>query len=135
MLTDCRGLEITCADPAALDIYESSLVDLWNYRLAAPKVLKGALEVDAEFPMAHIVRGYIMSMLESVVVRPKMMAAVEHVRATVDPASSRELLHADALEGLAYSQKKSGNIFRCDACLRAIFFLGEFAHFDILGIE
>ena len=30
MLTDCRGLEITCADQAALDIYEASLVDLWN---------------------------------------------------------------------------------------------------------
>jgi tetratricopeptide (TPR) repeat protein len=127
MLTDCRGLEISCADQAALDIYEASLVDLWNYRLAAPKVLKGALEIDAQFPMAHIVRGYIMSMLESIVVRPKMMAAVEHVRATVDPASTRELLHADALEGLA-----TGNTNKASASWEAI--LAEYPH-DLLALK
>ena len=45
--------------------------------MAAPKVLKSALELAPDFPMALIVRGYVMSMLESVVVRPKMLASVE----------------------------------------------------------
>ncbi len=101
MLTDCRGLAITCASKAALDIYEASLEDVWNYRLKAPKTLKGAFEHDPNFPMAHILRGYMLSMLESVVVRPKMLAAVEHVRSYLDKSYVRERLHADALEGLA----------------------------------
>ena len=77
--------------------------------------------------MANIVRGYIMSMLESIVVRPKMMAAVEHVRATVDPASTRELLHADALEGLA-----TGNTNKAAAAWEAI--LAEYPH-DLLALK
>lgn len=101
MLTDSRGLDITCANQEALDIYESSLVDLWNYRLNAPKTLKGAFEHDSDFPMAHVLRGYIMSMLESVVVRPKMLASVDHARSHLEETQIRERLHTDALEALA----------------------------------
>jgi len=127
MLSDCRGLDINCASQDALDIYEASLVDLWNYRMAAPKRLKGALEIDPDFPMAHIVRGYIMSMLESVVVRPKMLASVEHVRANVDPSCTRELLHADALEGLA-----TGNTNKACASWESI--LAQHPH-DLLALK
>lgn len=101
MLCDSRGLAITCSDQKALDIYDSALNDLWNYRLHAPKVLKGVFEIDPSFPMAHIARGYVMSMLESVVVRPKMMAGVEAARSALSGDATREHLHADALEGLA----------------------------------
>lgn len=101
MLRDSRGLTITCSDQKALDIYDSALTDLWNYRMNAPKALKGVFEIDAEFPMAHITRGYVMSMLESVVVRPKMLAGVEAARSALAPEAIRERLHADALEGLA----------------------------------
>jgi len=58
MLCDSRGLPITCSNAEALEIYDSALTDLWNYRMAAPKVLKGALELAPDFPMALIVRGY-----------------------------------------------------------------------------
>mgnify|MGYP000852605313 CR=1 FL=1 len=127
MLTDSRGLEITCSDPKALDIYESSLLDLWNYRIKAPKTLKAAFDHDADFPMAHIVRGYIMSMLESVVVRPKMLASVEHARAHLDPAQRRELMHADALAGLA-----TGNITAACASWENI--LADYPH-DLLALK
>ena len=101
MLSDSRGLAITCADQSALDIYDSALLDLWNYRINAPKTLKGALEADPNFPMALVVRGYIMSMLESVVVRPKMLDSAAQARANLDESCVRELRHVDALEGLA----------------------------------
>jgi tetratricopeptide (TPR) repeat protein len=127
MLTDSRGLDITCANQAALDIYESSLVDLWNYRLNAPKTLKGAFEHDPDFPMAHVLRGYIMSMLESVVVRPKMHASVEHARAHLDGSQIRERLHTDALEGLA-----TGNTNRACASWEAI--LASDPH-DLLALK
>lgn len=106
MLTDYRGLAITCANQAALDVYESALDDVWNYRLKAPKTLKGAFEHDPDFPMAHVLRGYILSMLESVVIRPKLHAAVEQARANLDESHIRERLHTDALEGLATGDTK-----------------------------
>ena len=56
MLNDARGLPITCANQEALDIYDQALNDLWNYRINAPKVLKGAFERDPDFPMAHVAR-------------------------------------------------------------------------------
>jgi tetratricopeptide (TPR) repeat protein len=127
MLTDCRGLTINCANQAALDIYESSLLDLWNYRLQAPKILKGALEHDPNFPMALILRGYILSMLESIVVRPKMLACVEHARSQLDESHVRERLHADALEGLA-----TGNTNRACESWEAI--LASFPH-DLLALK
>lgn len=105
MLSDSRGLPITCASEEAVSVYDQALTDLWNYRIAAPKVLKGAFEQDPEFPMAQIAKGYILSMLESTVVRPKMLAGVEAARAVLPATATRELLHADALAGLA-----TGNI-------------------------
>ena len=127
MLSDSRGLAITCSDQNALDIYDNALNDLWNYRLNAPKVLKGALEQDPDFPMAHIVRGYIMSMLESIVVRPKMLASVEAARSKLSTDAKRERMHADALEGLA-----TGNIEL--ACERWENILAEFPH-DLLALK
>ncbi|MGR8948157.1 MAG: tetratricopeptide repeat protein [Gammaproteobacteria bacterium] len=127
MLSDSRGLAITCSDQGALDIYDQALTDLWNYRLNAPKVLKGALEKDPDFPMAHVVRGYIMSMLESVVVRPKMIASVEAARGHLAADAKRERLHTDALEGLA-----TGNIDR--ACQSWENILAEFPH-DLLALK
>ncbi len=127
MLTDNRGLAITCANQAALDVYEASLDDVWNYRLKAPKTLKGAFEHDPDFPMAHILRGYLLSMLESIVVRPKMLAAVEHVRAYLDESQVREQLHADALEALA-----QGDTRRSCECWEAI--LASYPH-DLLALK
>ena len=127
MLIDARGLAITCANQQALDTYDRALNDLWNYRIDAPKVLKGAFEHDADFPMAHVARGYIMSMLESVVVRPKMLAGVEAARQLLNAEAKRELLHCDALEGLA-----TGNIDR--ACQSWENILSEFPH-DLLALK
>ena len=127
MLIDSRGLSITCSNQAALDTYESALLDLWNYRIKAPKTLKAALEHDGDFPMGHIVRGYIMSMLESVVVRPKMLVSVAHAREHLDDDSHRERLHADALEGLA-----TGDIDA--ACKAWETILAKFPH-DLLALK
>ena len=127
MLHDARGLRITCANQQALDIYDQALTDLWNYRINAPKVLKGAFEHDPEFPMAHIARGYVMSMLESVVVRPKMLAGVGAAREKLAADATRERLHCDALEGLA-----TGNID--SACSSWENILCEFPH-DLLALK
>ena len=127
MLADSRGLSITCANQSALDIYEVSLLDLWNYRIKAPKTLKAVFEHDADFPMAHIVRGYIMSMLESIVVRPKMLESVKHAREHLEGSSTRERLHADALEGLA-----TGNIN--GACTNWETILATYPH-DLLALK
>ena len=127
MLTDSRGLQITCSSQTALDGYESALLDLWNYRIKAPKTLKAALEHDGDFAMGHILRGYIMSMLESVIVRPKMLESVAHAREQLDEDSVRERLHADALEGLA-----TGNIN--GACEAWESILASFPH-DLLALK
>lgn len=127
MLTDSRGLSITCADQQALDIYDSALMDLWNYRLAAPKVLKGAFEKDPDFPMAHIAKGYVLSMLESVAVRPKMLDEIAAARNNLAPQAKREHLHADALDGLAH-----GDINR--ACESWENILTEYPH-DLLALK
>ena len=127
MLHDSRGLAITCSDQKALDIYDSALTDLWNYRINAPKVLKGVFDIDSAFPMAHIARGYVMSMLESVVVRPKMMAGVEAARSGLAGDSTREHLHADALEALA-----TGNINK--ACQSWEDILADYPH-DLLALK
>ena len=127
MLCDSRGLPITCSNAEALEIYDSALTDLWNYRMAAPKVLKGALELAPDFPMALIVRGYVMSMLESVVVRPKMLASVEAARAALPSDANREHMHANALECLA-----SGDIN--GACMNWENILAEHPH-DLLALK
>lgn len=78
MPTDVRGLAITVTNAEALGEYEGVLTDLWNYRLAAPKNLKRVLELDPDFPMGNVLRGYVLSMLETVSVRPKIL----HYRAS-----------------------------------------------------
>ena len=127
MPTDVRGLDITVTNVEALTEYDTVLTDLWNYRLAAPKNLKHVLELDPDFPMAHVVRGYIMSMLETVAVRPKMLASASHAREHLAADARRERLHCDALEGLA-----TGNLERACAAWEAI--LADSPH-DLLALK
>ena len=127
MPTDVRGLDITVTNAEALTEYDKVLTDLWNYRLAAPKNLKRVLELDPDFPMAHVVRGYIMSMLETVAVRPKMLASASHAREHLAADARRERLHCDALEGLA-----TGNLERACAAWEAI--LADYPH-DLLALK
>ena len=127
MLTDVRGLDITVTNAEALTEYDKVLTDLWNYRLAAPKNLKRVLELDPDFPMAQVVRGYIMSMLETVAVRPKMLASASHAREHLAADARRERLHCDALEGLA-----TGNLERACAAWEAI--LADYPY-DLLALK
>ena len=127
MPTDVRGLAITVTNAEALPEYEGVLTDLWNYRLAAPKNLKRVLELDPDFPMGNVLRGYVLSMLETVAVRPNMLVAAAQARRHLAADARRERLHCDALEGLA-----TGNLERASAAWEAI--LADFPH-DLLALK
>ena len=127
MLTDVRGLDITVTNAEALAEYDKVLTDLWNYSSAAPKNLKRVLELDPDFPMAQVVRGYIMSMLETVAVARKCWP-MRHSPANIlrlTPAAN--VCIVTHWEGLA-----TGNLERACAAWEAI--LADYPY-DLLALK
>ncbi len=97
MQYDERGLELTTTSPAAAEALDEVLTQFLNYELAASKTLKTVLEADSGFVMGLVVRAYLLSMLETTAIRPKLVESHTAACAGAELATAREQAHVRAV--------------------------------------
>ncbi len=98
MPNDLHGLPLTTASPEAAAAFDCTLRSYFKYRVDTPTHLSRALEADARFPLAHILRGYfsLLSFNQSQV--PAATEAARAARAAIAGATAREQTHLNALD-------------------------------------
>ncbi|MEK9753233.1 MAG: tetratricopeptide repeat protein [Rhodospirillaceae bacterium] len=96
-MQDLRGLALTAASEDAVKVFNSALAEWLDYRVSAMPTLKGALELDPGFCMAHCFRGYMLMLFSSVAVMGGVKGALEKAQAASAGANERERRHVDAL--------------------------------------
>lgn len=90
-------METSATDQAEVDSFDDGFELFLNYEMAAGGAMK---QVVAEHPgsvLAAVLRGYMMMMLESVALHPKVAATAEATASAAGHANERERLHLDAL--------------------------------------
>ncbi len=95
--TDRRGVETSATDQAEVDAFDDGFERFLNYEMSAGAAMK---QVVADHPgsvLAGVLRGYMMMMLESAAVHPKVAATAQSTADTADHANERERLHLEAL--------------------------------------
>ena len=100
MVKDIRGLEVGATDPGAVEILDRAIDGYLGARAETGDHLRGALERDPDFVMAHLVRGYFMHLFAH---RGLMARARESLDAARDAAgrvgaTPREQAHIAALD-------------------------------------
>ena len=69
-MRDNQGLAVTLCDTAALTAYNYAVAEWLDYKITAMRRLKQAIEIDADFCMAHCFRGYLFVTFNSAAVLP-----------------------------------------------------------------
>lgn len=98
MPEDLHGLPITTASAEAADAFNRTLIAYFKYRSDTPKHLSAALEADAGFALAQVLRGYFILLAFN---QNQVAAAAEAARAartSIAEATPREQQHLAALE-------------------------------------
>jgi len=70
VVRDNQGLAVTLCDTAALAAYNDAVAEWLDYKITAMRRLKQAIEIDADFCMAHCFRGYLFVTFNSAAVLP-----------------------------------------------------------------
>lgn len=97
MHSDARGLPITCASAEAARAYDHLITGYLTQRADAGDRLKALLALDAEMPLAHVMKGYFaMLAFKQAMVGPALAHAAT-ARRLCEGATGRERLHALAL--------------------------------------
>ncbi|MEM7322828.1 MAG: tetratricopeptide repeat protein [Actinomycetota bacterium] len=96
-LTDQRGSEMTTGDQAEVDAFDNALELFLNYERSAGGAVKALLTDHPDTVMGTVLRGYMLMMLESGGVYPKVDAMVAEIIADDRDTNRRERLHLDAL--------------------------------------
>ena len=94
---DLRGLVLTANSEDAAKAFDAALTEWLDYRVSAMPTLKGALERDPDFCMAHCFRGYMLMLFSSAAVMGGVKNALAKAEETAAAASARERRHVDAL--------------------------------------
>nr|WP_294543187.1 tetratricopeptide repeat protein [uncultured Rhodopila sp.] len=95
MVKDCRGLALTTVSAQAVTRFDHAVDGYLNYRADMPARMDALLQADADFGMAHCLRGYLLLMSFRADALPTARAALAEARRS--PASAREQAHAAAL--------------------------------------
>ncbi len=98
MQLDVRGLEISTSSADAAKYLDGAVADFLDYGQTAGAQVKAALEADPDCPLAQCYRGYLLMMLETRAVYPKIKQALGTLAAAAEQLTHRERLHADALQ-------------------------------------
>ncbi len=97
MQFDIRGLEVSTTSAEAAAHLDGAVTDFLDYGQTAGAQVKSALEADPEFPLAQCYRSYLLMMLETRAVYPKIQQTLDSLSAATEQLSRREVLHTDAL--------------------------------------
>jgi tetratricopeptide (TPR) repeat protein len=98
MIRDQHGLPLTTASPAAARAYDDTITGYLNYRADQAQRLKALLDADADFALAHCLKGYFAMLSYKAANLPAAMAAAATARRLAAGASPREQAHVAALE-------------------------------------
>jgi len=94
---DRRGVATSAADQTEIDAVDDALELFLDYELSAGAAVKQVLGDHPGSVLATVVRGYMMLMLETVAVQPKVAALAQAALGESDHAVERERLHLRAL--------------------------------------
>lgn len=97
MQYDERGLELTTSSPEAAKALDEVLVQFLNYELEASRTLKTVLSSDSGFVMGLVLRAYLLSMLETSAIRPKLVESHTAASVGAEHATPREQAHVRAV--------------------------------------
>ena len=96
-MRDIHGLPLTTAVSSAADAYNSAVRGYLGYRADASDSLKGALQADPLFALAHCAKGYFMMLAYSRGYVPLAAEAHRAAAALASGATAREQAHVRAL--------------------------------------
>jgi tetratricopeptide (TPR) repeat protein len=91
-------LEATAAGSAAIEAYDSGLELFLDYEMAAGAAMKQVVADHPECTMATVLRGYMMMMLETGAVHPKVAKVAADGLGPESEANGRERMHFQALD-------------------------------------
>ena len=106
--TDCRGLDITAANAAAVAGFDRTIGAYLGLRADTGDHLKTTLEADPGFVMAHVLRGYFMLLFASRRLLGRALSSLEAARDAAREAgcNRREELHIAALDAWSSGKQK-----------------------------
>ncbi|MDG2356111.1 MAG: tetratricopeptide repeat protein [Paracoccaceae bacterium] len=97
MFKDPRGINLTGATCDQVRIFEEILKAYFDYRISTYPTLKELCNQAPEFPMAHILKGFLLLSMGTTGTIPGAKASADHVR-VMENLTQRELLHLQALD-------------------------------------
>lgn len=97
MFRDAHGLAVTAASAAAAQALDHALLGYVQYRADTPKRMEALLEADAEFGLAHCLKGYFAMLSYSQAAVPRAEAAASQAERLTAQATQRERAHVAAL--------------------------------------
>lgn len=101
MAQDCRGLDYTAKDAAAVAGFDDVIAGYLGMARDTGDRLKAVFEADAEMPMANILKGYFFLLMASTPLKERAVAVTEGLAPILADANPRERLHGQALKAWA----------------------------------
>ena len=98
MLRDAHGLAVTTASEAAVRAYDHAIEGYLGYRFDTPQRLGALLEADAEFGLAHCLKGYFAMLAYKQAAVPVAEEAAAQATRLTTHATPRERTHVGALQ-------------------------------------
>lgn len=94
---DSQNYPLSSGSAAAVELYNAAVAAFLDYRLSAMETLKKALEKDEQFIMGHVLRGYMLMMMNTSTVHAPARRALRDAKAHYSDATPREKMHVAAL--------------------------------------
>jgi tetratricopeptide (TPR) repeat protein len=98
MFQDAHGLHVTAASVAAVQAFDHTLMGYLSYRADTPQRLAAVFDADAEFGLAHCLKGYFAMLSYKQAAVPMAEAAAADARRLTERATPRERAHVAALQ-------------------------------------
>ena len=97
MLQDARGLQVTAASAAAVQAFDHAVAGYLGYRADTPARMIAVFEADAEFGLAHCLKGYFAMLAYKQAAVPIAESAADDAERLTTRATPRERVHVAAL--------------------------------------
>jgi len=96
-LKDCRGVPVSCGDPALVARLEAAHADSLGFRGDPLAAMRGLLAEHPDFVMGHCFKAGLLTQAMETRIYDEMVASVETAEALADQANPRERGHMAAL--------------------------------------
>ena len=98
MFRDAHGLELTASSAVAAQAFDHALIGYLGYRADTPQRLAALFDADAEFGLAHSLKGYFAMLSYKQAALPVAAEAAAEARRLTERATPRERAHVAALQ-------------------------------------